>query len=303
MQKLILAGKDKGYNKAKGDDMMKEKIVQFIRKIISQNNYRGALVGISGGIDSAVVGALCVEALGKDKVFGLLLPERDSAPETLLDYKLVCDFLGIKYKIRSITPTLKTMGVYSMENNYFFLPYQFKKRVVSKRWNVYGNSEVYLNNLNPTYNPQFLKDRAYYRVKHRIRMCYLYLEAEKRGYAVVGTTNKTELETGFYVKWGDEAVDLEPIIHLYKYQVYELAKELQVPDKIIKKPPSPDLLPGVTDEAALGLTYADLDRILVKLNQGQDLENEDPEKVKRVKEIIESAGSRRTRIFSLDDSF
>ena len=135
----------------------------------------------------------------------------------------------------------------------------------------------------------------------RSRLCYLYLEAEKKNYAVVGTTNKTEYLTGFYVKWGDDAVDIEPILHLYKSQVYDLARELKVPEKIIEKAPSPDLIPGITDEYALGMSYKTLDRILIKMENRSSISEEDKLKVERVKKIVESAKKRELKMYGLEE--
>jgi NAD+ synthase len=130
-------------------------------------------------------------------------------------------------------------------------------------------------------------------------MVALYYEAEKRGYAVVGTTNKTERLTGFYVKWGDDSSDIEPLLHLYKTQVFELAQLLGVPRRIIEKKPSPDLAPGITDEYAMGIPYMDLDRILQKMESAVSLEDEDPELVKKVQEIVSAAHVRDMRNLSI----
>lgn len=275
------------------------KITQFIKKSVDKYGYKGVIIGISGGIDSAVVAALCVKALGKDKVHGILLPERDSANDTIKDSKLVCDDLGIKYDVISITPTLKSMGIYSMQHNFSFVPNKIKEKFVASKWKKISKKDTYLEDLYNDGDSQFLRGMAYYRIKHRVRMCYLYMEAEKRGYAVMGTTNKTEYRTGFYVKWGDDAVDIEPIFHLYKTEVFQLARNLNLPEKIISKPPSPDLIPGITDEYALGIKYSELDKILEKIDKNVSLIGEDKEKVKRVKELVKAAKYRDVRMLSI----
>lgn len=278
---------------------MKDKIVKFIKKTIDKYEYKGVIIGISGGIDSAVVAALCVEALGKDKVFGIMLPERDSAGDTLNDSKLVCKHLGISYVKKSISPILRSMGVYSLEPPAFFVPKKIKENYVKNKWNSLAEEDTFLDDLQNKGNSEFLKGLAYYRAKHRVRMCCMYMEAEKRNYAVVGTTNKTEYATGFYVKWGDDAVDIEPIMHLYKTQVFQLARDLKIPEKIINKAPSPDLIPGVTDEFALGMSYKQIDRILRKIEYGQSLKDEDTQKVERVKKIIAVAKKRDIRMVNI----
>ncbi|AAD35729.1 NAD synthetase [Thermotoga maritima MSB8] len=274
---------------------MKESLISFIKEKIEEYNYRGAVVGVSGGVDSAVVLSLCVQALGKDRVFALILPERDSSKDSLKDAVDFCERLGVEYRKRSITPILRKIGVYRLFPPRLFLPDSIVKRYVLNRWNTLSK-DPFLDDLRNTGPEEFLKGLAYYRIKHRIRMCLLYFEAEKRGYAVVGTTNRTEYLTGLYVKWGDEAVDIEPIMHLYKTQVFELAKEMNVPEKILKKPPSPDLIPGITDEMAFNMSYLELDRILMKLEKNEDLSDEDPKKVERVKKILELSEKYRRDI-------
>ncbi|WP_129408349.1 NAD(+) synthase [Marinitoga lauensis] len=270
---------------------MIKKIESFIKEKIKEYGYNGAMIGISGGIDSAVVGKLCVEALGKEKVKGLILPERDSSPDTIGDAKLVCDFLGIKYNIIKISPILKKMGVYKLEPPTWFVPRRIQENYVKKEF----EKRSYINDLMNKGDKEFLKGLAYYRSKHRIRMVLLYFHAEQLNYAVVGTTNKTELNTGFYVKYGDDSVDIEPIMHLYKTQVFELAEKLGIPEKIINKSPSPDLIPGITDEYAMGITYKDLDRILIKIENNEDLSYEKQDLVDMVMEITKAAKYREIK--------
>ena len=278
---------------------MKDRITGFIEDSVYRYGYSGALIGISGGIDSAVVGALAVEALGKDRVFGLLLPERDSSPETVKDSLLVVKHLGIDYSIKRIGPILRKLGTYSLEPPAWFIPQKIREKYVRGKWEKLAEEDPFLDDLRDRGKPEFLKGLAYYRSKHRIRMCCLYLEAELRRYAVLGTTNLTEYRSGFYVKWGDNATDIEPIMHLYKTQVYKLARALNVPERIIVKPPSPDLVPGVTDEFVLGMGYAQFDRILMKLDNNESPDNEPEEMVNRVKKILDYARKREVKMLSL----
>lgn len=283
-----------------GVENMKEEIVEFIRKTVYEYEFQGAVVGISGGIDSAVVGKLCVEALGRSKVYGLILPERDSSPETVGDAVLVCEYLGIEFAVRPITKVLRSMGVYRLEPPAMFIPRRIQENYVRKKLRELSSSDnPFIDDLESEGNEKFLKGLAYYRVKHRVRMCMLYLEAEKRNYAVVGTTNKTEETIGFYVKWGDDAVDIEPIMHLYKTQVYQLAEILGVPERILRKAPSPDLVPGITDELMFGMSYEELDRILMKQEKGENLETEVDEKVEMVRKILKATKKRKLRQLGL----
>ncbi len=278
-----------------------EQIKTFIQNSIEKYNFKGAVIGISGGIDSAVVGKLLVDSLGKDKVFGLILPERDSAPDTVDDAMLVCNYLEIDYKIKDITKILRKVGVYSLKPPAFPFP-----RTVQTKYskNVWTNEEnPFIQDLTTQGNKSFSESLAYYRSKPRIRSIMLYFQAEQLGSAVAGCTNKTEALTGFYTKWGDEVCDIEPIRHLYKTEVFELASKLNIPQKIIDKKPSPDIAPGITDEFALGMDHNELDRILIKIEKDEDLSNENENNVNKVKEILEKAGLKIHKDISLDLTF
>ncbi|MEJ5229223.1 MAG: NAD(+) synthase [Pseudothermotoga sp.] len=277
-----------------------QKICSFISSFVDRHNYRGVVIGISGGVDSAVVAYLCVKAIGKEKVFGLLLPERDSSKDSVTDAVDLCEGLGISYKIKSITPTLRKLGIYKLFPPAFLFPRSFQEKYVLGKWQSLSE-DPFIDDLRDEGNEQFLKGLAYYRAKHRVRMCNLYFEAERRGYAVAGTSNKTELLTGLYVKWGDDAADFEPIVHLYKTEVFDLAKKLGIPKKIIEKPPSPDLIPGLKDEFIFGMSYEELDRILQKIEEKKDLSDEDPQKVSRVLKIIEASEKRKIKSVCLKE--
>lgn len=256
-------------------------------------------LGISGGVDSAVVGRLAVRSLGPERVLGVILPERDSAPDTLRDARAVASHLGLSPVTIGISPLLRRIGVYRLAPPAFLFPRAVRERYVRKRYARGAVRDTYLEDLEGVGSPSFLEGLAYYRSKHRLRTCVLYFEAEKRGYAVIGTTNRTEGRTGLYVKWGDDARDLEPLMHLYKSEVYDLARQLEVPLRILNKPPSPDLAPGLTDEFVLGLPYAELDRILMKIDRGQEPAGEDPGSVERVRDILARAPARELRCLQL----
>lgn len=273
-----------------------ERIVEFIRSTMDQYNFKGAVLGISGGIDSAVVLGLLVKAIDHEKIKALILPERDSSKHSIKDARLVCDAFNVDYEIYNLTGALRKLGVYSLFPPAVFIPESVKIKYSRNRWKKY--KDPYVLDLKNEGDEQFLRGLAYYRAKHRMRMCKLYMEAEKLGYCVVGTTNKTELFLGLYVKWGDDSVDIEPIKHLYKTQVFELAKYLNVPEKIINKKPTPDLVPGITDEEAFGMSYYEIDSILIDLESG--IERNDQLSL-RIKQIMQLTKLRELKSLGLLD--
>lgn len=129
----------------------------------------------------------------------------------------------------------------------------------------------------------------------RLRMTALYCAAQSKGYLVCGTSNKTETLIGYFTKWGDNACDLQPLAGLYKHQVYELAREIGVPEEIITKPPTAGLWEGQTDEAEIGMSYAELDTVLKAIESG-DVSNCNPESVRRVREMIEASQHKRNPV-------
>lgn len=278
-------------------DVECKRIVEFIREKIIKYNFKGAVLGVSGGIDSAVVLALLLKALGKDKLKILILPERDSSKKSLKDAIYICRHFDINYEIFSISGVLKKLGVYSLFPPAFLIPEKFKEIYSKNRWRRY--QDAYIMDLKNEGDELFLKGLAYYRAKHRVRMCKLYMEAEKLGYCVVGTTNKTELALGLYVKWGDDSVDIEPIKHLYKTQVFKLARYLEIPERIINKKPTPDLVPGINDEDAFGIDYETIDKVLIDISSGK---TRDDEYALRVMEIIRFTKIRELKSLGLEDT-
>jgi NAD+ synthase len=250
-----------------------EAIVKFIKDKIKAFKRRGIILGISGGIDSACVAALSVRANGNKNVLGLIMPERDSNPNTKSHAELVAKTFGIKTKFIDLHPMLECFGIYStpvakgLEKKKIadhLIPIGYKLFPLSKTPFVGGL-------LSPKYS--WMREvEAYYRVKHRLRMTTLYYWGEYLGYLVVGTSNKTESLIGFFVKYGDGAADIMPIESLYKTQVRMLAQFLGVPQIIIDKKPSPDILPGITDELAIGISYEKLDSILLGISKKMDTE-------------------------------
>jgi len=208
---------------------IKDKIVAFISRSVSGSGANGAVIGLSGGIDSALTLFLTVSALGKENVLGLLLPEKGiSSKQDIDDAAEVANILGIEYKIIEISPVLASFSS--------AIPV-FDSRAKTANGNL----------------------------KARTRMCILYYHANLMGRMVVGTGNKTELLLGYFTKYGDGGVDIEPIGDLYKTQVRGLSKYMGIPARMIEKIPTAGLWPGQTDESELGVSYDMADQILTML--------------------------------------
>lgn len=233
-----------------------DELAGFIRdKVRNYLKRKGAVIGLSGGIDSAVAGALCVQALGKERVHGLILPERDSNPVSREYGILSAKSLGITWEEIDLTPMLEVFGVYSRRDAIVrkYFPdlkddYQFRITLPQDlldrdRINAYhlevkaGDGSLKSARLS---RDDYLGMTAANDIKQRTRMIQLYYAADKRHYIVCGTTNLPEALQGFFLKYGDGGVDLDPLIPLYKNQVFQLGRHLSVPQEIIDRAPSPD---------------------------------------------------------------
>jgi NAD+ synthase len=231
-------------------------IIDGLRRFVHQTLRRqGAIVGISGGIDSSVVLALCAKAFGPQRVVGVLLPERESSPDSVVLAQKVARQYGVQTVTEDITAALEGLGCYQRRDEAIarlFPEYApgWKAKIVlpgnlleQKTLNVFR-----LTVISPD-GREFGKRlplREYYQVvaasnfKQRTRMVMLYYQAELRNYAVIGTANKNEHDLGFFVKYGDGGVDVSPIVHLFKTQVFQLARYLGVPEEIQKRVPTTD---------------------------------------------------------------
>jgi NAD+ synthase len=252
---------------------------QFIREQLDELERDGVILGVSGGLDSAVVASLAARAVGPNRVLALLLPERDSSRESRTDARLVLDRLGIPSETMDITPVLSALGVYRSVPLQFLGTRAIKEHVVRSTHETYrqrlGESPFLVGLLGTRGRPgQQVLDagHAYARAKHRVRLVTLYHRAEQENRLVLGTTNRAEALSGLVVKWGDNVADAEPLLPLFKTQVRQLARFLDVPRRIIEKAPTPDLMPGIDDETAFGVRYEVLDQVLHGLERGDPLE-------------------------------
>lgn len=247
----------------------------------TQLHRRGLVVAISGGIDSSVSAALAVQALGPKRVFGLLMPEQDSSPESTAKGRLLADHLGISYEVKDIAPTLNAIGCYEARDSAIrtvFPGYdeRWKSKIV-----IDGGLKGQINHFlivvqDEAGNQQqarlplnaYLTIVAATNFKQRVRKTLEYFHADRLNYAVVGTPNRLEYDQGFFVKGGDGLADVKPIAHLYKSQVYRFARYLGLPDQICDAIPTTDTysLPQGQDEFYFALPYQQMDKALWALN-------------------------------------
>jgi NAD+ synthase len=247
---------------------------------------RGLVVGISGGIDSSVTAALCVEALGRERTLGLQMPERHSADETMPLSALLADHLRIPRVPIDITPVLEAVGYYdkydqAVRSTIPAYGSGWRSKIVASDATS-GRGFTYFSIVASSPEGETLTRRlgleAYLEIvactnfKQRIRKMFEYYHADRRNYAVAGTPNRLEYDQGFFVKLGDGAADLKPIAHLYKTQVYQLARHLGLPDEIVRRRPTTDTysLPQGQDEFYFSVPFESMDLCLYGKNHGID---------------------------------
>jgi NAD+ synthase len=256
-----------------------ERIVDHLRMgVLRTFNRRGAVVGVSGGIDSAVALALSVRAFGPDKVVPLLLQEKESSPENVVLARQLCRKLGVTPVAQDITGALEGFDCYRRRDEAIRAVFPEYDSTYTSRITLPGTMldsdavglfSVTIVSPEGITQSRRLPLREYLRIvaatnlKQRTRMCMLYLHAEERNYAVIGTANKNERDQGFFVKYGDGGADVDAIAHLYKTQVYALAAHLGVPEAIALRPPTTDTYsaPTTEEEFFFRLPFATMDML------------------------------------------
>jgi len=251
--------------------------------VVKDQRRRGVVVALSGGIDSSVCAALSVRAFGPGRVFGLLLPEKDSSSASEDQGRLVAEHLKIEHLKQDIAPTLEAIGCYRWRDEAIsavFPDYRkdWKSKIViaggvDGRFNYF---RLVVQAPDGTRHEQRLEHKQYLQIvaatnfKQRIRKTIEYFHADRLHYAVVGTPNRLEYDQGFFVKNGDGSADVKPIAHLYKTQVYVLARYLGLPEAICTSKPTTDTysLPQGQDEFYFALPYHKMDVALWAHNHG-----------------------------------
>ncbi len=209
-------------------------IKEFIRQKVEEGGDHGVVVGLSGGIDSAVTSKLCVEAVGPEKVLNLFMPCKVSSMQDKEDAQAFAESLGTAFKVVDIQPALDAFTEMMID--------------AKSQRQCMGN------------------------IMARSRMIVLYYHANSLDRVVIGTSNKSELLMGYFTKFGDGGADFCPLGDLYKTEVRQLAREIGVPESVVMKAPSAGLWADQTDEIEMGITYEDLDQILFGIERGQTAE-------------------------------
>lgn len=278
-----------------------KRICEFIKKAIDRSSKKGVLIGLSGGVCSTVCAYLGAKALGKNKVIGVFLPERDSNPVNLEHARKVADYLKIKTIYCDLTPFLEQIGIYKLFKANITSPENREKieKITRRLLKLKGADsliELYAN-LNPDENKTTSKSfakkilspfvlgeqwrsklSAFTITKARLRMVILSYYSKLENCLLVSTTDKSEITTGFYDIFGDGVGDIRIISYLYKTQIRQMGAYLDIPKEILDKSSTSDVFAGLTSEFLLGINYEQLDGILLGFEKNQP-NNEIIEKV------------------------
>ena len=239
---------------------MTDEVTRFIRDVVEDAGAHGVVIGLSGGVDSSLVAALCIRSLGHTRVRGILLPTTFTPPQDVADAMELAQGLGIR------THTV----------------------------NVHPLYDAFTHTLNR--NPMDATERPLFaNVLARIRMTLLYYYANRERYLVAGTGDRSEELIGYFTKYGDGGVDILPLGGLLKGEVRKIAEEIGIPREVIERPPSAGLWHGQTDEGEIGITYEELDRTILAIESG-NVKGLDGKVVQKVKRMREASAHKRCGI-------
>jgi len=270
--------------------LMTQQIEQLIRETFSRLHRDGAIIALSGGLDSSVTAVLTVRSLGKEHVRLVYMPDRDSNPIHKKHATMLAEELGCEFSTKNITPVLRKLGAYKTLH-LAYIPTRYLRKLATKFGRKHlvtlEPKEYATARLSAQANSAVARSNAYMETKHRVRMTQIYQFAEVHNLMVVGAANRTEWMTGNFCQWGiDHCADVMPIVHLYRTQVEQLAECLNVPEHIRKKPADPDLMPIEDDKGKLLGGFDLVDKILLDMELGVPLEqlnqSHDPSLVERV---------------------
>jgi NAD+ synthase len=269
----------------------------FIKEKFTSSHFDGIVVPISGGLDSSVVAALCARSIGKDKVTGLMLPERLGNPDATHYGWMIAAHLGIKTVKINISPVLRGLGA----SNLFMSAISGReiwKGMVNRHLGKRNQTaeKLYIDTLRGLADLSSRKLIAQVSAKQRVRLLTTYKYAEENNLMVAGSAHKTEQMVGLFVKYGvDDGADLMPLKNIYRSQTLQLAEYLEIPSEILHRSPNPDILPGITDKylGYFGLDYLQVELILVGHQKGlsaDEIANQiglDEQVVRRMFEIVQ----------------
>jgi NAD+ synthase len=275
-------------------------IEDFIRKELEAMNRGGIVVPISGGLDSSVVAALCAHAVGKDRVVGLMLPEKEGNPEAKLFSEILIEYLDIERKEIDISRELEIFGTYEFALSR--IPTRFLKKYAVKGVLNFSKTNPFWRGMRGEGGEFVRKGIAHFYIKNRVRFVVACKFAEENGLMLVGSAHKSEDMVGLFVKYGvDDLADVMPLKNLYRSHILQLAEYLGIPREIIERPPNPDIIPGVEDKYKdmLGLESETLDLILYGFENNMSCSeiamelNLKEKKVEEIKKLIEATRHMR----------